>query len=279
VPRVTVVIPHYEDHVLIGETLVSIREDERVEVIVVDDGSPSPEAQAKLEQLQREGIRVERREHEGPARAMNHGASVATTEYVFFLASDDLLEPGVLGTLADALDADPGLAFAYGDLEYFGARSGYRRMYEWEPWRANYANCWPGIFMIRREVFSGIGGIPTRSGFEDWDFFMTLAEQGIRGRRLPIVVFRYRQQDSGRRGQTYRRDMREQTKLLRAAHPRLWADRRRLARESGAPRRVRWLFPVPFAVRAHLPVAVGDVLFEGLAALRRLPFGGRPEGN
>ena len=38
-------------------------------------------------------------------------------------SADDLLVPGAMARLADALDADPAAAAAWGDLESFGAAS------------------------------------------------------------------------------------------------------------------------------------------------------------
>jgi glycosyltransferase involved in cell wall biosynthesis len=269
-PRVSVVIPHFNDARYVPQTVASLREAEPVEVIVVDDGSTDADVAPCLDALEARGVRVERRPHAGVAAAINHGAAVARAPYVFIMGADDLFEPGGAGVLADALDADPGAGFAFGDYRLFGAREGHVRTYEWEPWRAWYANCWSGVFMIRRDLFLSLGGLPARSHYEDWDLFMTLAQERVRGVRVPHVVFHYRQAAAGRRYRSNMHRMREETRMLRAAHPRLRAMRRDLERESGSPRLVVLAWPLVFGLRERLPVRAGDALFGALAALRRL---------
>ncbi len=83
---------------------------------------------------------------------MNAGVATTTCPYVCFFGNDDLLLPGSLGALADALDANPDAAVAVGDFEYFGARPGLRRSAPWDPWRALGRNAWPGSMLVRRDV-------------------------------------------------------------------------------------------------------------------------------
>ena len=266
--RVTVVIPHYNDAAYLPGAVASIEESEPVAVIVVDDCSSDPAVQPVLDALRSTGVRVETLpENGGAGVAMNHGAALADTRYVFFLGADDLVVPGSLGRLADALDADPGLDFAYGDYEFFGALNHVMESYAWEPWRAYYASCWCGVFMVRRDAHRAVGGFAGRTTIEDWDFFMTCAEQGRRGRRVPGLSFRYRIAESGRRSQAARGRMREERRLLRAAHPALAARRREMqARVSPI---VRIAFPLAHELRVRLPPRAGDRLFDVLACVRR----------
>ena len=55
----------------------------------------------------------------GLPAARNLAAEHARGEYVFVLDADNYVYPHALGRLADALDADPEAAFAYGILEVF----------------------------------------------------------------------------------------------------------------------------------------------------------------
>jgi glycosyltransferase involved in cell wall biosynthesis len=266
--RISIVIPHFNGPELLAETIASIREREDVEIVVVDDGSTVPGVAKRLADLAAEGARVERQPHAGPAAAMNHGVAAASGRYVLILGADDLLEPRIAGVFADALDDDLSLDFVYGDYEFFGAKTGMMRSYEWEPWRAIYASCWPGIFMIRKDTFLRVGGYADGTPFEDWDLYMKLAEQDRRGTRIPGVSFRYRFSDAGR-GQANRHHLRHETRRLRRAHPRLVARRRELQREVGTSFLLRLGYPVAYWLRRWLPVRFADALFDALAALRR----------
>ena len=118
----TVVIPCYNDAATVGETVDSVREAEPVEIIVVDDGSQDMATIVLLDQLAAAGrIRLERKVNGGVASALRAGFEAARTPYVFVIASDDLVDAGAIGNLADALDREPEFDFAYGHSHHFGA--------------------------------------------------------------------------------------------------------------------------------------------------------------
>ena len=48
------------------------------------------------------------------------GVEATSAPYVFPLDADDAVVPGALAALADALDAVPGAALAWGDIEVWG---------------------------------------------------------------------------------------------------------------------------------------------------------------
>ena len=103
--RIAVVVPCYDDGATAGETIDSVREQEPVDIIVVDDGSRDPATVALLDELAAAGrIQLVRKPNGGVASALRAGFEAAVTPYVFVLASDDVAEAGALADLADALD-------------------------------------------------------------------------------------------------------------------------------------------------------------------------------
>ncbi len=235
-PRITVVIPCYNDGEYLRETIDSIREPEEVSVVVVDDGSSDPGTLACYPELEERGIRVLRHDgNRGLSQARNTGLAAATTPYVFDLDSDDLLLPGVLSRMAALLDVHPEADVAFGDYEEFGARAGVRRTAPvLDPYRVVYVNKQPGLAMFRREVLQEVGGWYPIRGYEDWDLWMTLAERGTRVVHTGEVVFRYRLHP-GRLFAATRDDHDAVYAALRARHPRLVAERHRHRRTSGLP--------------------------------------------
>jgi hypothetical protein len=109
---VSVVVPCYNKAQFVAETLDSVLAQEGVpfEVVVVDDVSTD----GSHDVITRYADRVSA--HRMPANAgstatRRHGASLARGEYIMFLDADDVLEPGTLRALRDALaDSTDGVA-------------------------------------------------------------------------------------------------------------------------------------------------------------------------
>ncbi|MGA9860162.1 MAG: glycosyltransferase family 2 protein, partial [Solirubrobacteraceae bacterium] len=120
-PRITVIVPCFNDGVLVPETLASLDDQEPLEVLVVDDASTDPETHRVLSEFERDGTRVLRHEtNRGLSAARMTGLAQARTRYVFPLDSDDLVAPRALTLLADMLDSRPVVSAAFADYEEFG---------------------------------------------------------------------------------------------------------------------------------------------------------------
>jgi glycosyltransferase involved in cell wall biosynthesis len=180
-----VIVPCYNDGRYLSETLASIREEEPVEVVVVDDASTDQATAGLLTRLEARGIRVVRHaENRGLSAARMTGMEHTAAPYLFPLDADDLLIPGTLGAMADVLDANPALAACYGDHVQFGADQRIiRAPQRLEPYRLAYRNEYPGLSLLRRTALEEVGGwrdVNGEIGYEDWHLWMTLAEHGCR---------------------------------------------------------------------------------------------------
>ena len=97
------------------DAVASIREDEPVEIVVVDDASPDPETREALASLERAGVRVLRHDdNRGVGITRTAAFEASSAPYVYPLDADDLALPGVLARMADRLDADPGAVACVG---------------------------------------------------------------------------------------------------------------------------------------------------------------------
>jgi hypothetical protein len=172
------------------------------------------------------------------------GVAATSAPYVSALDADDLEAPGALTALADALDAEPGVSIAWGDVQNFGDNTVLRRLGSTlDPWLISYVNELPADAMMRREVLLDAGGWELKGGYEDWDLWMAMAERGVRGRHVPVVTGWYRVRATRMLGETQQRHG-EQFALLRSRHPRLFAERSANRRRSAAPLRCKLLFPL-----------------------------------
>lgn len=122
--EVTVVIPTFRREHLVADSVRSVlaQEGVAVEVIVVDD-SPEGSARQAVEGVGDARVRYLHRQHPSggrPALVRNEGASQAQGEFIYFLDDDDLMEPGALARMVDALRQRPDAGLAFGVVAPFG---------------------------------------------------------------------------------------------------------------------------------------------------------------
>ena len=113
---VAVVIPAYNAQKTLGRTLDSVlaQSHERLEVLVVDDGSCDETAALAQQYAARDGrVRLLSQENGGVARARNLGLQAAAADFVAFVDADDLWHPRKIEKQLAALMANPAAAFVY----------------------------------------------------------------------------------------------------------------------------------------------------------------------
>ncbi len=242
-PRVAVIVPCFNDGKTLENTLSSLKGQEECEVVVVDDGSDDPLTLDVLDRLRAAGMKVVSQPNRGLAAARMTGLAETEAPYIHPLDADDELVPDAIRRLADVLDDDPGVAFAWGDQRTFGeVELTQRRGSTLDPWAITYVNQLTAG-LIRRDAILEVGGWVLKVGYEDWDLWMGLAEHSWRGVRVDATTYRYRISSSrmlsGAR--SHHADLYGQ---MRHRHRRLFADRARNRRKSTAPLRMRLLLPL-----------------------------------
>lgn len=169
------------------------------EVIVVDDASNTDDGRVIVESLGDPRIRIVRHErNRGQAAGRNTGMRLSVGEFVVPLDCDDILEPTHLQKLIRALETHPDCGAAYSDYRLFSAVTGGVE-FPVRDTRALLKEQWiphPGT-VVRRALWSQTNGYCEeelfRSGNEDWDYFLSLAEVGLKAVRVPEPLYLYRQ--------------------------------------------------------------------------------------
>jgi glycosyltransferase involved in cell wall biosynthesis len=221
------------------------------ELVIVDDGSTDPTTRRVLGELEVDGVRVLRQENKGPSAALMAGVAATSAPFVYRLDADDVVEPRALEDLADALEAIPEAAAAWGDLETFGlTRFRAPSAPLLDPWYVTYASSLPSCSMFRRTALLEVGGWQFRGGIDDWDLWMSLAERGFRGVYVPRVVYRYRRENTGLFADVQSRLETDFAELRHVRHPQLFAERSRNRHRSPAP----WVLKVVLPAVDRLPV-------------------------
>lgn len=193
-PDVTVVIPTHGFDAWLLEAVSSARSQTvPVQVIVVDDGSPEPIADALPAEIA-ERVQVVRIPHSGVARARNAGLAKVTTPYVLFLDADDRLLPDCVEQLAAQMLRCPGAVASGGHPRYIssdGKRTGGRSAHvplplPMEKVRAGLLTPWPvWAALVSTAAARAVGGfdddftpVDGRWYPEDLDFWAKLAAVG-----------------------------------------------------------------------------------------------------
>jgi len=252
-PRVALLVACHDDGSTIRETIDSLRKEPDAEIVIVDDGSTDAATLQTLAALEDEGLRVLQQENAGPSVAWMRGLAATTGRYAMPFSADDLLVPGAMAKLADALDANPAAAAAWGDLETFGAVSALVPSAPVLcPWLVTYVKTIPGIAMFRRNLLLEAGGWRLGTGIEDWDLWMRLAGGGYPGVYVPGPLFWYRRDAGGR----FRRRLKRFDPFyeeLRDRNRALFDARGQNRRNSPAPASLKVLVPLvdrlPFVSR------------------------------
>jgi hypothetical protein len=207
-PRVSVMVTlfNYEDEITGALDSVAASEFGPLELVIVDDSSKDasrararswmeahPEVAARL---------IVHPANRGLPSARNTAFAHARGDLLFILDADNRVLPHALGRLAEALDSDPGAAFAYGlaaRVDEGGRPVGLLNLAGWDPPRLRHLNYIDAMAMIRREALRRFGGYTTELtlyGWEDYDLWCRMAEAGMRGAYLPEILAIYRSSES-----------------------------------------------------------------------------------
>jgi glycosyltransferase involved in cell wall biosynthesis len=106
--KLSIVIPMFNVEAYVPRAANSIASQafDKLEVVVVDDGSTDKSLDACLASLKGVNVKAIRQENRGPGGARNTGILESTGDYILFLDSDDALIPGALKSIVSILDSE-----------------------------------------------------------------------------------------------------------------------------------------------------------------------------
>jgi glycosyltransferase involved in cell wall biosynthesis len=230
--RVSVVIPCFNYGRYLAEAVESVLAQtiSPVEVIVVDDGSTDNSRDVATDLIAAHpeaAIRLIAQPNSGsPGAARNAGIAEVRADYVLCLDADDRLDPGYLEACARALDANPGAAVAYGDIQLFGDENRLHQPPTWNTRVELDCNFLGTASLFRRMAWEQVGGYDTEIGYEDWDFWIGLIEHGWVGVKAPGARWHYRVHSGGVYDGHTRKDQEIKARIV-LKHPSLYSDAQR----------------------------------------------------
>lgn len=204
-PLVSVVVPVYNSRVSVGETISSLLRQTwpRLEIVVVDDGSPDNamdlvEVYAGMELPGREFVVVSQ-PNGGVASARNHGLRRSTGDWVLFLDSDDAYLPGAITHMMAERErlGDGKWLIVPNAVEVTGGGLDTSRPLAREPMPApnrqrevilqyNFGSM---TSLFPRAFFQEVGDFDETMAFvEDWEFWIRAVYSGWRFHRTEKVL-------------------------------------------------------------------------------------------
>ena len=225
----SVVVPVYNTKFELLEALLHSLRNSRLlpaELIIVDDGSQetySEELSKRVETVLDGSIpyRIHRQNNRGLAGARNSGLALSTSEFTFFIDSDDVLLRNTLETAVTALRSDQSLLVATGFAIHFEEASqlkdGAQALREGWFWKALGVPEAKALAVLENQYITANVAVRThalrefggwddsdRSVWEDWAFFSRLAWSGKRFSLIPTAGYLYRN-TPGSMSKTYNR--------------------------------------------------------------------------
>jgi len=196
--KVSIVIPCYNHGVMLREALTSVeqvRNENLLEVIIVDDGSSDGETIRILKEAAEAGYTVVSQPNRRVSAARNAGIRLAKGEFILPLDSDNRLRDPYLIEGVSLLKANPSIGVIYSDAQYFGEKSGRWRVPEFDLLSLIRMNFIDVCALYRRTLWEKVGGYDEQMpwmGLEDWDFWLRVASRGGAFMHVDKIGFDYR---------------------------------------------------------------------------------------
>jgi glycosyltransferase involved in cell wall biosynthesis len=233
-PAVSIITPYYNTGSIFLETAQSIMQQslQQWEWLIINDGSDDHHALSILDDfrdLDDPRIHVvDLKKNQGLPAARNAGLRHASSDLLFFLDADDLIEPTALEKMAWCLESYPEFEFCKGFTIGFGA-SEYRSRVGFEASDLFLQrNPITPRFIARRDAVLSVNGFDESlvHGLEDWDFWLRSASQGFWGYTIPEYLdwFRRREDHSDRWSAWTDRGVKEMRRRLQERYPEVYAN-------------------------------------------------------
>jgi len=221
---VTIVITCYNLAGVITEAVESAlyqKFDKPYEIIIVDDystdGSRSVLTKLRKKYSQLKLIFNAKNLNAAPSR--NRAITIAKGEFIVSLDGDDKIHNRFLAELYPVIKADANIGIVYSDFERFGDYPNLiARTYDYDLDKLLRHNYIPCCCLFRKEAWHKAGMYRNLGGWEDYDLWIAISGEGYVGKRVPKVLFSYRQLKNNRawRSALNSRNLR---RMIKKKHP------------------------------------------------------------
>ncbi len=197
---VSVIVPLYNYENLVVEALDSVAAQTlaALDLIIVDghstDGSLAVATKWAGENAARFNriVVLKNQANYGLGFCRNSGFDAADSPYVLPLDADNRLRADCCAKLLAAIE-ESGAAYVYPTIQHFGASDAQISNAPYNPQRFVAGNYIDAMALVSKEAWTMVGGYDhVRYGWEDYDLWSRMAEIGLAGEWLDVVLADYR---------------------------------------------------------------------------------------
>ena len=198
-PKVSVIVPCYNNEKHIEETLISVKKQTypNVEIIVVNDGSTDN----SIEIINKNSfdVKIINQENHGPSHARNRGSEISSGKYLLFVDGDDIIDPSYISKCVDILESNETVNIVYTKSNYFDAINKEWKLPEMKLPDFLISNCIPVTAMIRKLVFEEVGRFDENLRYiEDWELWIRIVKKYGGVHCIPEKLFFYRKSNNNK---------------------------------------------------------------------------------
>lgn len=196
-PLISIIIPCFNDAQYIEQSVKSALNQTYpyIEVIVVDDGS-NAETKAVLKKLEPSITKLIVQENKGQSTARNVGIKEAKGDYILVLDSDDYFEPTFCEKAVAVFESKKEVKII---TSFVNRLIDDKIVDVFKPYGGELKdfllnNCAMGSAMFKKIDWNKINGYDElmRKGFEDWEFYIRLLQNGGETFVIQRPLFNYR---------------------------------------------------------------------------------------
>ncbi|MBR4388620.1 MAG: glycosyltransferase family 2 protein [Prevotella sp.] len=196
-PIVSVIVTCYNKAQYLPDALESLLAQtfNNWECIIVNDGSIDNTEDVALDYVARDKRFIYlSQENQGVVVARNNGVLKSQGEFILPLDGDDKIEKTFLEKSVEAIRKDSKIKIVCCRVDYFGEVQGEKVLRPFSLSNMLIGNCMVNTSLFRREDFDRVGGYnPNMNiGWEDWDFWLSILEDGGEVYKINEVLFYYR---------------------------------------------------------------------------------------
>jgi glycosyltransferase involved in cell wall biosynthesis len=184
---ISIIIPTYNPQKYLLFALRSILEQsyKNIEIIIVDDGSKVDVEEMLKDSMYLDKVQLIKQKNMGAPVARNRGFVESCGEFVIFWDDDVIGKSEMLEKMYQALIENNDASFAYSNF-YFGLKKMPAQKFDKEKLKEN--NYIITTSLIKRKDFSGFDEKLKR--FQDWDLWLTMADNGKKGIFINEYLFK-----------------------------------------------------------------------------------------
>ena len=127
--------------------------------------------------------------------ARNFGVKHANGQYIAALDADDYFHPTFFQKAVDILNGNQNTAVVTSYIQLFGEYSAVAKPRSGSPYNYMFSSQIPAVAMVRKSCWYAVGGYDENmvNGYEDWEFYIRIAQKGWDIHVIPEKLLFYRQ--------------------------------------------------------------------------------------